>query len=392
MRKRSYFHLSSFYFFFYAVIGTFVPYWASYLKYLGFNAVEIGQLIAVVMASKIVAPYFLSWLSDHLGKRLIIIQLTMLISVLIFAAILPYQSYWWFVSVLGLFGFFWNASLPLFEALTLSHLADESQGYGKVRLWGSIGFIVAVILLPAFIEGDNIRRLPYIILALLFANALTTLFLSDKSAQFAEWQPAKLTDTFRNKIVLALLFTCALQTMSHGAYYTFYTIYLEDHNYSREIAGWLWALGVLAEIILFLLIRPLFKRFNICSLFVLSLFITVMRWVILALWVDNPYLVIFAQLLHAASFGLFHITAIQLVHDLFPGRLQARGQAIYAGVSFGVGGAFGHLISGYTWTSLGATWTYLGAACLSFISAMIAAKYIRQEHLPRYANGMVGAK
>ena len=340
------------------------------------------------MASKIIAPYFLSWLSDHLGKRLIIIQLSMMMSVVIFAAILPYQSFWWFACVLGLFGFFWNASLPLFEALTLNHLADQSLGYSKIRLWGSIGFILVVIALPTLIEGENIRRLPFIILLLLLANALTTLFISDKSANLSQWQPAKLSDTFRNKIVLALLLACALQTLSHGTYYTFFTIYLENHNYTREVAGWLWALGVLAEIILFLLIRPLFKRFDVCFLFVLSLFITVVRWVVLALWIDSPSLVIFAQLLHAASFGLFHATAIQLIHDLFPGRLQARGQAIYAGMSFGVGGALGHLISGYTWTSLGATWSYLGAACLSLISAMIAAKYIRQELLPSYAKSI----
>jgi PPP family 3-phenylpropionic acid transporter len=384
MRKSSYPQLSSFYFFFFAVLGVFVPFWSLYLKSLGFSASEIGELIAIVMASKIISPYFLSWVSDHLGKRLIIIQTSMILSMIIFAGVLPFQSYTWFVVVMAAFGFFWNASLPLYEALTLNHLTDDTNRYSHIRLWGSIGFIAMVLLLPPLIEGENISRLPYFILALLFLNTVTTFLIKDKPALASHFEPVQLVKTLKSPIVIALLLACALQSMSHGAYYTFFTIYLEDHGYSRELAGWMWALGVIAEVLLFMLMRRLLNSFSVCRLFVIALFVTSLRWVIMALAVDNLYLMLLAQLFHAASFGLFHATAIYLTHSLFPGRLQGRGQALYAGMSFGLGGALGHLLSGYSWETIGSTWAFLSSAIIALIGAIIAAKYVTDERMPVY--------
>ena len=384
MRTSSYPQLSSFYFFYFAVLGVFVPYWPLYLKSLDFSAAQIGELAAVLMASKLISPYFLSWFSDHIGKRLIIIQFSTVFSILIFAGILQFQSFWWFVVVIAAFGFFWNASLPLYEALTLNHIEGDSSRYSHVRLWGSVGFILMVIALPDLISGENIARLPVIILALLAITAITTFLVKDMPFSSSSLRPVQLTNTLKNPIVVALLIACALQSLSHGAYYTFFTIYLEDHGYSRHLAGWMWALGVLAEVVLFVFMRVLLNWFSVYHLFVAALFITSARWVMLALWVDNLLIVILAQLLHAASFGLFHATAIYLTHRLFPGRLQGRGQALYAGMSFGLGGALGHLMSGYSWESMGSTWTFLASAIIAFIGAMIAARYITQERMPVY--------
>jgi len=384
MRTISYPQLSSFYFFYFAVLGVFVPYWPVYLKSLDFSAAQIGELAAVLMASKLISPYFLSWFSDHIGKRLIIIQLSTIFSILIFAGILQFQGFWWFVAVMAAFGFFWNASLPLYEALTLNHTEGDSSRYSHVRLWGSVGFILMVIALPDFIRGETIARLPVIILALLTATAITTFLVKDMPFSSSSLRPVQLTNTLKNPIVVALLIACAFQSLSHGAYYTFFTIYLEDHGYSRHMAGWLWALGVLAEVVLFIFMRVLLNWFSVYHLFVAALFITSVRWVMLALWVDNLLIVLLGQLLHAASFGLFHATAIYLTHRLFPGRLQGRGQALYAGMSFGLGGALGHLMSGYSWESMGSTWTFLGSAIIAFIGAIIAARYVTQERMPIY--------
>lgn len=377
--------LASFYFFFFATLGAFVPYWSLYLKALGFSSAQTGELIAIVMASKIVSPYLLSWLADHLQKRLVIIQILMVLSIIVFAGVIPYQSYWWFVLVMSVFGFLWNATLPLFEALTLNHLLEDTHGYSHIRLWGSIGFSLLVIVLPSYISGGDIFYLPWIILGLLIANAVTTVFIQDQSCIQKFISPVSLTNTLKNPITVAFLLACAIQTLSHGAYYTFFTIYLEEHGYSREFAGWMWALGVIAEVLLFIVIRPVFRRYSIALLFVLSLLITSARWVILALWVDNMGLLFFAQILHAASFGLFHATAIYLTHQFFPSNLQARGQALYAGMSFGVGGSIGHLLSGYSWDSLGSQTTFLLSAMVALIGAIIAATFVKDKKLPHHA-------
>jgi len=377
--------LSTFYFFFFAALGVFVPYWPLYLKSLNFSAIEIGELMAIVMGSKILAPYLLGWLSDHLQKRLIIIQVSLLFTVGAFAAVLTYQSYWWFVVVMTIFGFFWNASLPLFEALTLDHLAGNTSRYSHIRLWGSIGFIISVAALPLIIDKNGIALLPLLMLSLLIANGISSLLVNDKVESILQVERTGIFEVLKKPIVIALFLACALQSLSHGAYYTFFSIYLEDHGYSRSMIGLMWALGVLAEVILFIVVYRLFHRFSTYRLFAFALLVTSLRWVILALMIDSFAFLVLSQLLHAASFGLFHATAISLTHQLFPGRLHARGQALYAGISFGLGGAVGHLLSGYTWDSMGSTWTFLASALIALLAAIIAAKFVTKDRLPLYA-------
>ena len=341
------------------------------------------------MASKLIAPYLFGWLSDHLEKRLIIIQITMLLSVITFAGVLPYHSYWWYVAVMAFFGFFWNASLPLYESLTLSYLDGNSHRYSHIRLWGSVGFILIVVSLSFFInqktDHDYISFLPIIMLSLLIANALSTLLVKDKIGHSIHNSTIKLSLILKSPIVIAFLLVCALQTMSHGTYYTFFSIYLEEHHYSRNMIGVFWALGVLAEVALFIVVHQFFARLGVCKLFVLALFLTSFRWLILAFWVDNLAILLISQLIHAASFGLFHATAIDLTHQFFPGKLHGRGQALYAGLSFGLGGAIGNWLSGHSWDSIGSTWSFLTSAIIALIGAIIALKYIRKEHLPAYA-------
>jgi len=387
MRKTQYTQLSAFYFFYFAGLGAFLPYWSLYLKSLHFTANEIGELLAIVMASKVISPYLFSWISDHIEKRLVIIQGSMFISVILFAGVIPYQSYWWFALVMAFFGVFWNAALPLYEALTLNHLAHDTNRYSDIRLWGSVGFIVVALVLPMIIGGSNISLLPLIILALLIASTVTTFLVGDRASHLSyQSKQTHIIETLKKPIVMALLLACFFQSLSHGAYYTFFSIYLEGHGYSRDFSGAMWALGVFAEVVLFLLMRRLLTKFSVCHLFAIALFITALRWVMLALWVDNLILLIISQLFHAASFGLFHACAIYLIHTLFPGRLQGRGQALYAGMSFGLGGTLGHLLSGYAWDSMGAVWTFLSSAIIALIGAIIAFKYITEERLPAYAD------
>ena len=378
-QRHIYQRLSIFYFFFFAALGVFVPYWPLYLKSLNFTAIEIGELMAIVMGSKIIAPYLLGWLSDYLQKRLIIIQVSLLFTVAAFAGVLTYQSYWWFAVVMTVFGFFWNASLPLFEALTLDYLSSNTSRYSHVRLWGSVGFIISVVALPLMIDEAGISLLPLLMLSLLVANGISSLLVKDKVEKVVYEDDANIYNILKKPIVIALLLACALQSLSHGAYYTFFSIYLEDHGYSRSTTGFMWALGVLAEVVLFIVMHRLFSRFSTYRLFAFALFLTSIRWVILALWVDSFTVLVLSQLTHAASFGLFHATAISLTHQLFPGRLHGRGQALYAGISFGLGGALGNLLSGYAWDSMGSTWTFLTSAIVALLGAIIAVKFVSKE-------------
>ncbi len=368
-----YWRLSGFYFFYFAALGALLPYWGLYLQSLGFSAREIGELIAILMATKIVAPNIWGWIADHSGRRMVIVRVGSLLSVVAFAGIFLGVSYWWVAFVICLFSFFWNATLPQFEAATLSHLGDDStQRYSRIRLWGSVGFIVAVVAVGPLLEAQGINLLPGVLLALFVAIWLNSLVVPEQAAGHLSLDHEPLRNVLRQPTVVALLLICFLVQMSHGPYYTFYTIYLDDSGYSRSMIGQLWALGVVAEIGAFLVMHRLFPRFGVRRLLLVALALTTLRWLLVAWWVESLAVMIFAQLLHAFSFGVFHAVAISLIHRYFVGRHQGKGQALYSSISFGAGGAIGSLYSGYVWEGLGPSWAYLFAAVASLLAFWIA--------------------
>jgi PPP family 3-phenylpropionic acid transporter len=374
-KKPPYFRLSLFYLLYFGALGSFAPYWPVYLKHLNFNAIEIGQLMSVFMATKLLAPFVWGWLSDYSGQRLKWIRVAAFLTIPGLLPIFFVQTYGWIVTATILFGFFWNASMPQFEALTLNHLGTQSSRYSWVRLWGGIGFILAVAGLPYLFEFKGIKVLPWVLLLVFTLIWVSTGLISDKAHHAHSDDAPDLMKVLKSPVVIGLLVACILQTISHGAYYTFFSIYLESHNYSSDLIGRLWALGVLAEVILFVVLYRLFNHFHAYHLFVVSLLLTAIRWLILGLFIDNLAVVLIAQCLHAASFGLFHASAIHLIHDWFPGQLQGRGQAIYAGLSFGLGGAVGSLLSGYFWELTSATLTFLIMAVIAFAGWLIALSY-----------------
>ncbi|EIJ35940.1 MFS transporter [Thiothrix nivea] len=378
--KPPYGRLSVFYFAYFAALGVFVPYWTVYLKKAaGFSPAQIGELMAVFMATKVVAPFLWGWLADHSGKRLRIIRLASLLAVACFAGAYWRQDYGWMALVMAGFGFFWNASLPQFEALTLNHLGAQVGRYSSIRLWGSVGFIVMVAGLPTLLASHGIGLVVDAMLLLFLGIWLSTWLVRDKPHATHAVRSSRLREVLRQPAVWILLLACALQQASHGVYYTFFSIYLEDHGYSRSFTGWMWALGVIAEVVLFLFMHRLIHRFGAARLFMLAMFLTGLRWVVLGTWVDDMPVLMISQGLHAATYGLFHASAIHLIHHQFPGKLQGRGQALYSGLSYGAGGAMGSLLSGYAWEYLGSAQTFYAATLVVGVGWLLAMVYVREE-------------
>ena len=370
-----YWRLSSFYWFYFATLGAFIPYWGLYLSDAGYNAVEIGQLMAVILGTKIVAPYLWGWIADHKGNRVMIIRLGAVLAALGYAGIFLADTFWWLFIVLLVFSFFWNAILPQFEALTFNHLVKNEHQYSWVRIWGSLGFIAAVTIMGMVLTSISISYLPHVVLLLIVGIALSTFMVSDHAGIRQETDHQPLTHILKNKQVIALLLACLLVQASHGPYYTFYSIYAESHGYDKSWIGFLWALGVLSEVIAFALMPYLSRRFGLRTLLLASLFSGSLRWLLIGFFVDNVFIMTFAQVFHASTFGIYHAVAIAYIHRYFKGRNQGKGQALYSSVSFGVGGALGSLYGGYLWESAGASMTFSIAAAISFIAFAISWKY-----------------
>ena len=353
-----------------------LPYWGLYLESLGFKPAQIGELMALIMATKIISPNVWGWIADHTGKPMAIVRLGSLAAAVAFSGTLFGHSFLWLAVVMTVFSFFWNASLPQFEATTLSHLGNQSHRYSSIRLWGSIGFILAVTALGPIFESVGIGALPAILLALMTGIWLMSLLVPERELPVAT-DHSSLRGVLCRPEVIALLVVCFLMQASHGPYYTFYSIYLEDHGYSRTLIGWLWALGVIAEVLVFMFMHRIVPRFGLRNIFLASLLCAALRWALIGLYVDNLPIMIFAQILHAASFGVYHAVSIQLIHQYFTGRNQGRGQALYSSISFGAGGAVGSLYSGYMWTSAGPLVTYFLAATIGIAAFLVAWRSIR---------------
>lgn len=372
-----YWRLSGFYFLFFAAVGIFLPYWSLYLKSIGLNAEEIGILSAIVVAAKIFITYFWGWIVDHTGRRIKVMQLTALFSAISFSAALAVQSFWGLAFILFMYSLFWSALLPLLEAETFTQLGNSTHAYTRIRVWGSIGFMITVWLLGAVFEKVTINYVPLFCLISILIVWGMSLFVPEQHID----QPALPRESVRRILssprTLALLAVCFLVLASHAPYYTFYSIYLEDYGYSRSFIGQMWSLGVIAEVLVFLLMQRLQQFAGLRGLLLASLVLTVVRWLLIGFYVESVVILVMGQLLHAASFGIYHAVAIQYIHKFFPGRLQGRGQALYNVSSYGVGMALGNLVSGYVWESAGALACFTGAAAATVVALLIAWIWIK---------------
>jgi len=373
-----YWRLSGFYLFYFASIGVLVPYWPLYLESLNFGPREIGELMAVVMATKIIAPNIWGWIADHTGKRMMIVRSGSLLACIFFAGVFWSESYLWIALVMAAFSFFWNATLPQFEATTFNYLHTETQRYSSIRLWGSIGFVVAAVLIGYLLEAYPASIVPMAMLVMFVLIWLTSLVVPERSAGHLPLDENSILKVIKRPEVFALIVVVFLMQASHGPYYTFYSIYLEDNGYSKTIIGGLWALGVVAEIAVFIVMHRLIPQFGLRNMLLFSLLVASLRWLLLGSYVESFAMIILIQLGHAATFGIFHAVAIQYFHNYFRGRHQGRGQALYSSMSFGAGGALGALVAGYTW-SLGASLTFAIAAAMSMLAVLITLLFVRNQ-------------
>jgi PPP family 3-phenylpropionic acid transporter len=357
-----YWRLSGFYFFYFAFVGAMAPYWGLYLQSLAFSALQIGVLMSLLQVMRIFAPNIWGHLADRSGRRTTIVQFAAIGSMVAFTGVFLGNAFWWLFAVMAVMSFFWSASLPLVEAMTLSHLGERVERYGRIRLWGSIGFILMVVGMGYALDALPITWLPWGVLAVMIGIAAFARVIPEAEILAHPSDQFPIGEILRRPEVAALLIACMLMAVTHGPYYTFYSIYLVENGYEKSTVGWLWALGVLCEIAIFLVIPRIFARITPRQLILASFALGALRFLLIAFGVESVWLVWGAQTLHAFTFGTYHAAAVALIHQHFRGRHQARGQALYTSLSYGVGGTIGGLASGLGWDSLGANGTFAMAA------------------------------
>ncbi len=375
-----YWRLSGFYFFHFALIGAFAPYWGLYLQSLSFSAFQIGLLMSLLQIIRIIAPTGWGWLADRIGKQILVVQLSAIAGLISYCGFFFENSFIWMFVIMALMSFFWSASLPLIEATTFSYLDHSSVKYGSIRSWGSLGFILAVIGTGHLLDNVNIAWLLWVILGFKLGIIIFSYQIPEIEAVPRSGDSLSIRQILLRPEVLVLFTACLLMAFAHAPYYTFYSIYLEEYGYSRSSIGWLWATGVICEIGIFFIIPRLLQRFSLKQILSMCFGCAVVRFLMIGWGVKYFPIVLLAQVLHAVTYGAYHATAITMVHQFFRGRHQAKGQALYVSLTFGVGGALGSIFSGYAWEGLGSGFTFSISAIAALLGfGLVAWRMILKE-------------
>lgn len=372
--------LSLWYFVYFAFVGAYLPYFSLYLESAGFSAARIAVLMSLGQIMRLVAPTFWGWLSDRSGRRTTLIRMSAALSMISFAGYFLTRDFALLIVISAVLHLFWSAALPLVEALTFSHLRHAPERYGRIRLWGSVGFVVAVAGIGVWLDYHPIESLLVIAWLILMLALVAAWSLRDEIAFTHE--PADDSASLREPRVLALLAAGFFMAAAHGALYIFYSIHLVGNGYGKSVTGVLWSLGVFAEIAVFMYWPRLGQRLSLRTVLLACLALAVIRFLMIGWWVDILLLLVVAQVLHGATFGAHHVASVAALNKWFLPRQQGRVQALYGSLSFGGGGMAGGLMAGQTWQSAGAGVTFSLSAGLAAIGFFIV-YFLFSENLPR---------
>jgi MFS transporter, PPP family, 3-phenylpropionic acid transporter len=360
--------LAAFYFFYYATVGAFIPYWGPYLEARGFSALQIGAAFALMGVSRSIMPVAWGVWADRSGQRMRLIRVSTVVSLLLFLAIPLVGNLAAIAALMLAYSLFWHALLPQFEVVALNHVSNTGADYSRIRMWGSVGFVFAVLSLGPLLDRWGMLPLPLLVGLVWLGMVATAWLVAEPTQPPRVLEPrGALWTILRKPEVIALLLVCFASQLSFATYYNFFTLFLERHGYSRGFSGFLWALAVGAEIALFWWMRPLIQTFGVRNLMLGAIGGTAIRWAMTALAIDQLWVLIIAQLSHALTFGAFHAVSVHYVQRMFPGQMHGRGQAIYSAVSYGIGGSVGSLVGGWLWDGVSPESTFLVAALMALL-------------------------
>jgi len=369
-----FFRLSNFYLWYFAFVGAFGPFFALYLKHRGFETFQIATLMAVGPVSRIFVPNLWAWLADRYRARGKIQRALALSTPFVFVGVLFRPGFAGLLALLIIWSVLSSGILPLAEAGTMSVLRARMGIYGRIRLWGSIGFIVVVVAGGYLFDVLGIDTLEVVLLVLLVLIVASVFALPRDRTDPVRSASGSLGSVLLKPGVVGLIAGFFLMQVAHAPYNTFYSIYLVDAGYSTTAVGWLWALGVIAEIGLFLWLPRIMRRWRLGQILIACFCFAIARFLMIGWGVHSLSVLAVAQLMHAMTFGAFHAAGVAATHQVFRGNLQSRGQALYSSLGYGAGGALGTIAAGYAWESLGGAMTFTLSAATAMVALLIVGK------------------
>ncbi len=383
--------LSLNYFFYFAIMGGLVPYLARYLRAEGFPVDRIGQVAAVLTLMMSIGPFLWASLSDRTGKRMLWARVSAFILLLCFVILaftgaLPVQ-----VLMIGAIGLFLSSIVPQMEAVTLEYLGPRSSHYGRIRLWGTLGFATTVLIMGPALEWLGAQWLPAMLALVALFSLGVMMAVRDVPVQADAPRSQAGWSAFLQRLrcfpVWGLYLALFLWNVGLAAYNTFFDLYLQEFGYGSMAIGGYLAIAPIAEVFLFMVLGAALLRWGARTVLVVALLVTAGRWLLTAWAADLWWVLLLAQTAHALTYGALHGSAMYLLSRLFPDNQQARAQAVYLAFSTGLGLVAGNLLAGLLWEGIGGPqWVFTLSAVVSLVSmglVFVALKASRLQPLLR---------
>jgi PPP family 3-phenylpropionic acid transporter len=340
------------YFLYFGVMGVFLPFFNLYCYHLGFSGFQIGVLAGIRSVALVAFPLFWGLVADRFHARRSIYIGCNLASSLVWALLLFTADFRAMAVIIALYGVFYAPIISFLEAFTMDALGDDKKSYGRLRAYGSISFILTVLVLGKILDITGVGIIVALILAGSLVQAAASLRIPDVQIKKRKTDGAGIKVFFRPKVLIFL--TCAfLMLVSHGTYYGFFSIHLETLGLGKTFIGFSWALASTAEILVMIKSDKLFEKFSLERVLIFSFIIAAVRWSIL-FTTASAGIILLSQILHAVTYGTFHMASILYIDRLTPDASKTMGQAVNNAVTYGLGLVIGFLFSGVLYESLGA--------------------------------------
>ena len=357
---------------YFTYVGLFSPYLSLYLAALGLTIAQIGVLMAVPQVLRIVGPPFWGWLSDRGGSRVLLLRVSS-VGAFLAALLLPLagERFAALLPVLALLFFMTAAQMPIGETIAMRVADGDAGRYGRLRIWGSVGFIVGVVAMGPVLDAWGVRTLPWWMALALVGVAASAWTMRAIPLPPAAAPALRVRERLRQPRVQAFFASAFLMLFAHAGLYAFLSLYLAQLGYSTTAIGLLWALGVVAEIAVFWVQRRLFERFGVLRLLGASLWVAALRFALIGLAADWLPALVLAQLLHAVTFGVHHSAAVATLQRWFEPAQQGRAQALYVTIGYGLGGALGVLAASWVWTAVSPQAVFVVSAAAAALGAWV---------------------
>jgi PPP family 3-phenylpropionic acid transporter len=365
------------YFAYFAYVGTHSPFLSLYFSAIGLSVAQIGLIMSLAPATRLIGPPFWGWVADRTQARLTVMRGCALLAIVALVGLAFAGSHFYAVAAFATLMFFANAGkVPITEAIALGVSGGDAARYSRLRAWGSIGFIVAVLGMAPVLESLGMQTLPAWLAAMMGGLIVATWIMPagpvTPTEPASSQASAPVWHALKDPVLLAFFVSLFLMVYAHASYYAFFSLFLERHGYGKPAIGAFWAIAVVAEIVVFYASRPLFDRFSALALLAFSMLVAAVRFAWVGLSEGGLVAIVLTQTLHAVTFGVHHGAAQVLMHRWFEPARQARAQGLYSMIAYGLGGTLGGLGASALWVGWAPGAAFLGAGVAAFFGALAA--------------------